>query len=373
MYENKNSTDDIVRNVEDENLEVIAEIQRDSTQDVDTKVENSLEDIALPDLSEAKKIELSTPVTNKESKQHKTKHLVKQARYIVKEADNQSKECKLLLADNLAEYEDAKINLKEHGYDTCSALLDKMGYRSAFNAPVEKEALVMEAEEEVLPMVIKEVSTGKFTGFVSALIAGVITAVGLIYLNIEKQGMTLDIFKMPSPELTDKIISWFSTLLGIAPNMYVGVGVFGLSIVTVMVIVYAVTVSLQVNANLRYAEKQFVESELYAEKKTECKDAFEKVGGHMKDSIKTLKTYEVLFNEQQGKLQRITHIEGEKEKAYEYHKKSFAEINATQKLIVAMKNFMAVSMSKKGKLSKESVERLITLKKEMDTMIEGLY
>ncbi len=119
--------------------------------------------------------------------------------------------------------------------------------------------------------------------------------------------------------------------------------------------------------------KQFVEAELYAEKKSDCKVEMEKVDAHMKETIKTLKTYEILFNEQQGKLQRILHIEGEKEKATEYHEKSFAEIRETKKLIRTIKDFMAVSMSEEGKLSEESVLRLEKVKTQMDHMIDRLY
>ncbi len=76
--------------------------------------------------------------------------------------------------------------------------------------------------------------------------------------------------------------------------------------------------------------KQFVEAELYTEKKANCKVEMDKVDAHMKDTIDTLKTYEVLFNEQKGKLQRILFIEGEKEKSTEYHDKSFTEIRDTK-------------------------------------------
>jgi len=387
MNENRNNTDEIIRNVEDESSEMLEQMTRESMDNVETEAENLLEEVPANDfehepLGDTAEDKMSTKTdyaeetvktVKKESKQQKAKRLVEQARYIVNEADELSKECRLLLAEDLAEYEDAKINLKEHGFDSCTALLETMGYRSSFEETEAKETVVIEAKEEVAPMVIKEVSSGRFTGIFSALLAGSATAVGLVYFATEKLEMTLDISKVPSPEVSEKIASWFSTLVGMEPNVYVGTAVFGLSVAAVMAIVYSLRVTLKVNSNLHHAVKQFVEAELYAEKKADCKDAFENVEAHMKESIKTFKTYEVLFNEQQGKLKRIAHIEGEKSDASEYHEKSFREIRDTQKLIEVIKDFMAVPMSKEGKLSEESVARLETLKKEMDHMIERLY
>jgi hypothetical protein len=291
----------------------------------------------------------------------------------VKEADNKSSECRLLLRDDLAEYEDAKINLKENGFDLCTALVEKMGYRSAYDEPIEEEAVVFETKTMLEPMVIKEVSNGKFTGLVLALISGSVTAVGMVYLATEKLGMTLDVSKVPSAKITQAILGSFSEMIGLDANAYIGAGVFGICILSVAALVYLLRVRLKENSNLHFAVKQFVEAELYAEKKIDCKVEMDKVDAHMKETIKTLKTYEILFNEQQGKLQRILHIEGEKEKASEYHEKSFAEIRETKELIRTIKDFMSVSMSEEGKLSEKSVQRLENVKTHMDKMIDRLY
>jgi len=183
----------------------------------------------------------------------------------------------------------------------------------------------------------------------------------------------LYIDKVPSAEITEKIAAWFSTWVGMDPNMYVGAGIFGVSVLAVTVIVYALRVSLKANSNLHSAVKQFVEAELYAESKSDCKVEMDKIDAHMKETIKTFKTYEILFNEQQGKLQRIVHIEGQKEQATEYHEKSYAELRETKKLLRIIKDFMSISMSEEGKLSEESVLRLEKVKTQMDYMIERLY
>ena len=374
MNENKNTGEEISQTVwhrhKDEMSDTIEEIEKDISQEVVDQVEDQSIDEDFEDRAEEE--EVVSEAKKKESKQEKALRLVGQARSIVKEADDLSSECQLILMDDLAEYEDAKMNLKERGFDTCDALLENMGYRSTDDETLE-EAAVFKTKFTLEPMVIKEVSSGKFTAGLSALIAGGVTAVGMVYLATEKLGMTLYIDKVPSPEITEKIAGWFSTLIGMESNMVIGAGVLGISVLAVTVIVYALRVSLKANSNLHSAVKQFVEAELYAESKSDCKVEMEKVDAHMKETIKTLKTYEILFNEQQGKLQRILHIEGEKEKATEYHEKSFAEIRETKEQIRTIKDFMTIPMSEEGKLSEESVQRLEKVKTQMDQMIERLY
>ena len=140
-----------------------------------------------------------------------------------------------------------------------------------------------------------------------------------------------------------------------------------------MVLLYKIRVGLKASSSLHFAVKQFVESELYIEQKSNCKTEMDKVDAHMKDAIETMKKYEILLNEQEGKLQRILYFEGEKEKSTEYHEKSFLEIREAKELRRSIKDFMAVSMSHEGKLSENSVELLQKAKSQMDKMIDRLY
>lgn len=372
MNENKKTVweEAMISKLENEASDVIEEIENDISEEVEDSI---VEETANEDFEDIVEDEDVVPASKKkESKQQKTIRLVEQARTLVKEADDSSSECRLLMMDALAEYKDAKMNLKERGFDTCNILLEKMGYRSADDKFVE-EAVLVDTKTIVEPMVIKEVSSGKFIGLLSALIAGGVTAVGLVYLATEKLGMTLDVSKVPSAEITERITGWFSTLIGLESNMLIGTGIFGLSVLLVMVIVYGLYVGLKSNSNLHFAVKQFVEAELYAENKSDCKAEVDKVAAHMKETIKTLNTCEILFNEQQGKFQRILHIEGEKEKATEYHEKSFAEIRETKDLIRTLKDFMSIPMSEEGKLYEESVLHLEKVKTQMDQMIKRLY
>ncbi len=316
-----------------------------------------------------------TSMKNKKIKKHQEAlRLVKEAKVMVKEAEEQTEACKLLLVGDLKEYEHAKESLNRGGLDVCESLLKKLGYVSKVDTGMGVEkVIVFEPKEELAPIVLKNVSSGKFTGFIYSLIGGGVTAVGLIYLATEKLGITLDITKIPSVESMQSIASWFSTALGLGSNVAIGVGIVTLASLLVMALIYAIRVSLQGSKNLHFAIKQLVEAELYTEEKGNCKTEMDKVDAHMKETVTLLKMYEVLFNEQKGKLERILHIEGSKSKSSDYHEKSFTEIHETKELMRTIKDFIATPMSEEGKLSDKSVNFLQGAKVQMDKILERLY
>lgn len=385
MNDNKNKAEEIIRNVEDEASEIIDEMIEEIENEVSESGELNVKDDTLVSVEEAvdevesevsENVEESVDafaLPTKAKKHTKAKLLVEKAKKIVKEANKRTEACKLLLETDLKKYQDAKSELKAGGFDACISLVKKLGYKAKGDEPSEETTVVFEIKEEVKPLVIKDVSSGKFTGLVYALIIGFITAVGLVYLATEKLEMTLNVTKVPSEDIVQSILAWFSTTIGMQEDVYIGTGVFGLAVLLMMILVYIARVSLKANSNLHFAVKQFVEAELYTEKKANCKVEMDKVDAHIKDVIDTLKTYEVVFNEQRGKLQRILYIEGEKEKSTEYHDKSYLEIRETKELISRISDFMNIPMSDEGKLSARSVLFLQSAKDKIDKMLERYY
>jgi len=313
------------------------------------------------------------PVPKKIKKHIKAIRLVEKAKTIVRDANEQTEACKFLLEANLKEYGEAKSELRAGGFDACISLLKKLGCQTISDERTEAKTLLFEPKDEWEPMVLKDVSSGRFRGFIYALLGGVVTAAGLVYLATEKLGMALDVNKIPSEDVMQSILAWFSTTIGIHEDIYIGAGLLNLVVLLVMGIIYVTHVRLKASSNLHFAVKQFVEAEIYTEQKANCKAEMDKVDAHMKDTIATLKTYEVLFNEQKGKLQRILYIEGEKEKSTEYHDKSFLEIRETEELICTIREFMDMPMSEEGKLSGKSILFLQNAKDQMDKILKRLY
>lgn len=352
MNENNEKIEEVIEEITEENLETI--IETETEENLDEYVDNF-------------------PKEEKVKKHVQAAQLVEKARTIIKESEDQNEACKLLLVEDLKEYEEAKISLRDGGLDACSYLLERLGYKNIVTENVEEQVVVFEAKEDLTIIALKDVSSGRFTGLIYSLIGGALTAVGLVYLATEKLGMTLYLDKIPAKEDSTSILSWFSTAVGLESNVYVGAGILGLSTLAVMALIYAIRVGIKGNSNLNFAVKQLVEAEIYTEHKGDCKNEMDKVDAHIKDTIVTLKTYEVLFNEQKGKLERILHIEGEKLKSTDYHEKSFAEIRETKELVRNIKDFTSTSMSEEGKLSEKSIEALKRAKAQMDKMLERLY
>ena len=370
MNENTNEAEEIMKNVEDETSEIIEEMREEIESEAFQIVEDTIEEVEKESVEESV-ADFSLPA--KANKHVRAMKLIEKAKKIVNESNKRADACKLLLETDLEKYENAKSELGKGGLDTCLSFLKKLKYQTTDDDLPEEATVVFEVKEELKPMVLKDISSGKFSGFIYALIGGFAMAVGMVYLATEKLGMTLNVTKVPSEDVMQSILAWFSTLLGLHEDVTIGAGVLGFTVLLVMILIYMIRVSLKARSNLHFAVKQFVEAEMYTEQKSNCKEKTDKIDAHIKDAIDTLKTYEILLNEQQGKLQRIHYIEGEKEKSTEYHDKSYIEMRDTYELIRAIKDFMAISMSEEGDLSSKSVLYLQHAKDQIDKILKRFY
>lgn len=379
MNENKNAPEEMIRNIEDETSEMIEGIIEEMDKEV-SKIEEEIidemeDEVSRTIVEESEEVEEgveNTPLPANMKKHVKAKHLVEKAKKIVNVANSRIEACKLLLESNLREYKDAKSELKKGGFDACVLLVNQLGYQTKEDEE-EKSTPIFETKEDVKPVVLKDVSSGKFSGFIYALFGGLATAIGMVYLATEKLEMTLNVTKVPSEDVMQSILAWFSTIIGMQENVAVGAGVLGSVVLVVMILIYVIRVSLKARSNLHFAVKQFVEAELYTEQKSNCKQEMDKVDAHIKDAIETMKTYEVVLNEQKGKLQRILYIEGSKEKSAGYHDKSYLEIRDTKELIQSITDFMDISMSEEGKLSSKSILYLQHAKDQIDKFLKRFY
>ncbi len=358
-----------------ENLE--NEIQKEVSETIEENVSKAEEVVSeLENIVEEEVETVEEEITSQIKKMKKNDAanlLVKKAKVIVEDAEGQLEKCKLLLSDDLKGYEEAKKSLNEGGFNACEALLSELGYVDNSEETIEEDGVVFEPKEDVEPIVLQDVSSGKFTGYLMALIGGAATLGGMVYVATEKLGVTLDLSKIPTPETIKPVFSYYGTLVGMNENTNIGMALVAVVTLLVMWIIYAIRVSTKGSKNLHFATGQLEEAEAYTTQKGNCKEEMDKVDVHIHDAITTLKTYQVLFNEQKGKLQRILYIEGEKEALSEYHEKSILEMRETQGLVNSVRSFMATPMSEEGKLSGKSTLFLHSAKSKMQKMIDRLY
>jgi len=359
---------EVIENLEEKTVEVVEDV----TTEVEEVVEIAEEKVDV--VEEAEEVEETMISQVENMKKHDAAVLlVDKAKIIVNDAEKQLEACKLLLSDDLKGYEEAKKALNEGGLNACEALLLELGYIDVSEETIEEDDVVFEAKEDLEPIRLQDVSSGKFTGFIMALIGGAATLGGMVYVATEKLGVTLDLSKISTPETIKPIFSWYGTLIGMKGDAFFGGALVLLITLLIMWIIYAIRVSTKGSKNLHFATQQLEEAEAYTAHKGNCKEEMDRVDVHIHDAIATLKTYQVLFNEQKGKLQRILHIEGEKEALSEYHEKSILEMRDTQGLINSIRSFMATAMSEEGKLSGKSTLFLHSAKSKMQKVIDRLY
>jgi len=363
--------EDVQSQVDEKNEELkegTAEVEENSEAEVSEKEEEIAED------TEEVESDISTQIKNLK-KHDAAQLLVTKAKFIVKDAEDQLAECKLLLASDLKEYENAKHELKANGMDACEELLSTLNYVAEEHEEIslEEDVVVFEPKAEVAPLYVQDVSSGKFTGFIMSLIAGAATLGGLVYFATEKLGVTLDLSKVPVPETIKPVFGYFGTLVGMNDNANVGMALIAVVTLLVMWIVYAIRVSTKGSANLHKATEQLAAAEEYTLHKSSCKDEMDKVDAYIHDAIKTLKKYQVIFNEQKGKLERILYIEESKIETAEYHHKSLIEMKDTNGLITVIKEFMSVPMSEEGKLSGKSSLFLHRAESRIQKVLDRLY
>jgi len=353
--------------------EEVEELEEKAEELGEKLVEKSEEEIEELEKREEAIEEALEEKIEKLSKHEEAVALVEQARTITEDAEAQLDECKLLLSSDLKEYENAKENLKKNGLEESEALLESLGYEGEEGVELNEDHVVFEPKEELEPIRIQDVSSGGFTGFILALIIGVLTYLGMVYTAAAKLGITFYASHAFKPEALKPVMEWYASLVGMADNPPVGGTIIAVAVLLVMWIVYAIRVSIRTSSNLRMAEEQLEAAKAYSEQKGSCKEEMDKVDDYIKEAIDTLNLYQVLLHEQKAKLMRIAHVESDKIEASDFHHKSNIEMQDTEELIAAIKDFMSVPMSEEGKLSGKSSLFLHRAQSKIQKVLDRLY
>ena len=376
MSDTQKEIEENVESIEEdieENLEEVGDEISESLEENVENIEENIEDNTEEVLESVVAGSVAVVEVNKNVKKHiAAKQLVSEAKSIIDTNDQQLKECKLLLENDLRDYEDAKRALNVGGLDDAKALLVELGHSSVSDLEMPDEPVIFEEDDSVEPVYVQDVSSGRFTGLILSVVAGTATLGGLVYWATEKLGMTLDLSKVPEDATINKIANFFSNLVGMGDNTNIGLGVVALATLLMMFLVYKLRVALKGGSNLRFAEKQMKETQKYVTHKANCKAEMERVDTHIKDAIALLKDYEILLNEQNGKLKRVLHFEHVDAEEHGYHHTSIEEMKETQSLIEQVQAFISQPIAKKGKLSEESVEALEQTEEKVEAFLKRL-
>ncbi len=313
-------------------------------------------------------------ITKKQKKHHMAKALVAKAKEIVSASDKQIDECKLLLEEDLKAYNEAKATLHANALEQSEALLQELGY-DPLEDEEDKEVFVPKEDQD--PIHLKDISSGWFSALFSALIAGLLTFGGLLFYAVQKAGIdpqkVIESIKNHDYTALQQVLGEFAKWVGNhEPDFSIGASIVVLITLVVMAIVYFLKMLFKAEKNIRFAKKQLEMAEEYVTYKGSCKEEMDKVDAHIKEAIDTLKDYEILLAEQNGKLRRIMHFEGFKDDQADYLERSRHTMHLTQSLLESIKRFMATPMSEEGKLSGKSTLFLHSAKEKLQKVLKEL-
>ena len=366
---NQNTKDVIEKNIaeqdsiaEGEEKDTVAEqdsaIEQNNVPEVDHKEESSVEP------------ESHSPETSVKN----ADQLIDEAREMVYQSDAEVKDCMEILDEDIDAFEEAKSALVEGNLRKNEALLAEVGFEPEEIIDAGEESVKFGTEEPIKPMQVKNLSSGKFGAFILALIAGLAVIAGWIFVATEKLGMTLNLDRVPSQEVQNKLLAWIGGgMTGGEGNPMVGMVILGLSTLIAMWAVYSLRVYLREAHNQKLAQQVNEEAKFYCTKKEECKKEMEKVSEHIHKVIGSLHTYDVFFDELNAKMRRVLHLEG-KLPFNEYHPKSKEEMKSATVLINSLNELVSTPMAgENGSLSEEGKKVLERSNRTLELYREKLY
>jgi hypothetical protein len=379
---------------------------RDETQVTDTLDEIQQENISEVaenlDNSEVEENQLDSDLANLTDAQG-VDGLVKKAKILVDEANAKYDEVFDRLKTDLADYQNAKEDLKSTVVDVNGELETLIGYQQdkLDELEAQEEGIQYQEEQEALdsvqdsievlskddfaeapefklskdiaPMYVQEPSSGGFGAFLMGLIGGGATFASMAYFASTKLGIKLDPSKMPDMEVCKPIFDFYAKLVKQTdPN--IGMGLMGGSALLVFLIIYKMKKSSRATKNLEFAKAQLAQAEEFVAQKEDAKARLEEIDEHCIEAINTFKLYDVVLNEEKAKLARIRFIEDDKIASGNFHSKSIQEMEDTQELISNVKEYVATPMvDESNTLSQEIKKALANLKAKIDSVVSRLY
>ena len=351
--------------------EVLETINEDTVSNGIEIVEN-IEDTSKIDVVDKLESTDINPVAKNLKKHLEAKKLVEKAKSMVHDNANEMQDCKLLLENDFRDYEDAKRALHSGGLDDTKALLVELGHSSVSDLEIDEKEVIFDTQDDIDDIEIKDINSGKFTGFILSLLLGIITFIGLIYLSTQKLGIVLDITKISDNNISNNILNWFASLVGMENNAEIGIAVLAVIILFVMLLVYILRVELKSRSNLRFANNQMKETEKYITYKMNCKKEMDRIDIHIADTINTLNNYQLLLNEKSGILKRILHFEGADVEKQGYTHSSLSQMKEAKDLILSVQDFIIQPISNGGKLSDNAIDSIHKANEKIKTVLSKL-
>ena len=333
-------------------------------------LEENSSNISEPNLNE--EIVVEDKVTKPIKKNEQAKELIAKSKEIIYKADVEVESIKKSISNDVEKFEELKSNLLSTTIPQNKSLLEKASF--VYIQPESDEEFELSIDNGNNDIKVKDISSGGFTAFIFAILSMLATAIGWLYLASTKIGIEIKPPVIPDNASIDKMLAWIGGgMTGGEGNTLYGVITIGVSALLIGLLVYNLFVSIKENRNFKVANDTFEKSNQYFEKQKETKTELEKIDEHIKKIVPLLEDYQVLLNEENAKLQRIIHVEGELEENSQYHQSSISEMKETERLMEKIEEVMTRPVTKEGRLNENSVYALDEARNVYEYYLSKIY
>ncbi len=315
------------------------------------------------------------------SKNEHAKKLIDESRELIYSIDNDVYETQSVVAENIDALKDAKSELTDVTIAHSRVLLERVNH--PYTQEDDFTPFEVEIETPTQEVTVKNISSGWFSGLILAILGMIATAIGWLFVSSKVTGEPLPIpfDKMPTldnlPKLetiitpdnipSEALFSW------IGNNPQIGMGVMGVTSLLVGYLLYKLRTSLKQNKNLKSANSTFEKSNEYVNSQKESKSEMMRIDEHIKVVTPLIGNYKAILDEQNAKLERIIHIEGELEENAQYQRASQEIMSDTEKLMESVERLISTPITQNGKLNELSENALIDTKVLYESYLSKLY
>lgn len=331
--------------MEEKNDKIVNDVEVNiENEDQEVKIENQPEPIA--------------PATKK-NKLAEADALIGSSQELVAKAESEVAECKVGISEAAENFETAKQTFMDTTFASSEIELEKLGFEyTTFEEGASFELAIDPSNNEKFS--VQNLSSGRFTGLILALMAALITVAGWIFLAMTKLGIDPNSLDLQSAtEQVNPILTWIGgEMFAANGNMMVGAVIVGFSALIMAWLVYAIRISLKGTKNLRLAQETFEKSNEYCMSQEDCKQEMKKVDAHLREVTQEIGNFDMILNEQLSVLKRIMHVEGAYDEEKEYHPSSKKVMRETEKIMRGAEHLVSTAITEDAKLNFQSVQAL---------------
>ncbi len=269
---------------------------------------------------------------------------------------------------NLAKLENKILN------STVADSLNIMKELGADNLADEKAAvkeIALDNKEELLK--VKDISKGRFKGFIVGLIAAAATAAGALGVGAKIADIPLNLNSLMQKANWDAIASKYASFISPAnANPSIGYAAVGVASLLVGALAYKLITWLQGRKNEKYINSLENDLEGYQKNIEEKNSKLESLIEHINNIKLVMQKYDIILQEQNAKLKRIKFIE-QVETPANLHKNSQAELEKTNLILDELLKLMNTKANNDVEIREKSLENLKSANALINEVIKKIY